>query len=206
MLEEKCRTFLISGMAPDSAHDLSHTERVVYNARLILERENADEYVTIAAAWLHDCVVLPKNDPDRHMASRMAAEKAVQFLKKTGFDQNRLDKAAHAIEAHSFSAQTKPKTTEAKIVRDADRLDAMGAVGIARCFSVGGKLNRLLYSPIDPFCQSREPDDAVFTIDHFYSKLFRLADGMTTEIGKREARRRIEFMELFIQQLREEIH
>jgi len=205
LLEEKCLRFLSSQSDTDSAHDLSHTKRVVENARLILANENADEEITIAAAWLHDCVVLPKDDPNRHMASGLAAEKAVRFLQEIGFDENKRPDVAHAIKVHSFTADTDPVTIEAGIVQDADRLDALGAVGIARCFSVGGKLNRPLYSSNDPFCESRSPDDEQFTIDHFYSKLFKLPESMKTVTGKREARKRIQYMEEFLKQFRGEI-
>lgn len=205
LLEEKCRNFLLSHMDADIAHDLNHTKRVAENAKLILREENADQEITIAAAWLHDCVVLPKDDPGRHRASGLAAEMAVRFLQETGFDEKKQADVAHAIKAHSFSAGLEPVTIEAKIVQDADRLDALGAVGIARCFSVGGKLNRPLHAQEDPFCENREPDDASFTIDHFYSKLFKLPDSMKTEAGKREARKRVLFMEEFLKQFRGEI-
>ncbi|PWN05914.1 HD domain-containing protein [Rhodohalobacter mucosus] len=207
LLEKRCREY-ISSLADantDTAHDLNHTERVVENAKLILSKENADEEVTIAAAWLHDCVVLPKNDPDRHAASTMAANKAIQFLQKIGFDEKKHEDIAHAIKVHSFSADMKPRTLEAKIVQDADRLDALGAIGLARCFLVGGSLNRSLYNRMDPFCVSREPDDTRFTVDHFYSKLFKLPDLMKTETGKKEARKRVDFMKEFIKQLHREI-
>ena len=205
LLEEKCRRFLISHTETDAAHDLNHTERVVENAKVILQEENADEEITIAAAWLHDCVVLPKDDPGRHKASGLAADKAVRFLQETGFDEKKQANVAHAIKAHSFSAGLEPVTIEAKIVQDADRLDALGAIGVARCFSVGGKLNRPLYSQNDPFCENRNPEDARFTIDHFYSKLFILPNSMKTETGKREARKRVLFMEEFLKQFRGEI-
>lgn len=205
LLETYCRRFISELHDTDAAHDLNHTERVVVNARLILREENADEEITIAAAWLHDCVVLPKDDPDRHLASSMAAEKATRFLKEIGFDEKKRADVAHAIKVHSFSAGIEPKTLEDKIVQDADRLDALGAIGIARCFSVGGKLNRALYSTNDPFCENRDPEDKQFTIDHFYSKLFRLPDSMKTEIGKREAQKRVQFMEEFIKKFRSEI-
>lgn len=205
VLEAKCRTFLESLVDTDAAHDLVHTERVVSNARLILKNEKADELITIAAAWLHDCVVLPKNDPHRNRASAMAAKKAVNFLREIGYPEIKLPAVGHAIKAHSFSAGIEPETNEAKIVQDADRLDALGAIGIARCMIVGGKLDRALYDAGDPFCSSRTPDDSRFTIDHFYSKLFNLPETMNTEAGKTEAAKRVRFMKKYLDELRREI-
>lgn len=204
-LETQCRSFLSSQPDMDSAHKLDHTERVVDNARLILKHEQADHEITIAAAWLHDCVVLPKNDPERHRASEMAAKKATLFLQEIGFDDEKQKGVEHAIHAHSFSADVKSRSMEAKIVQDADRLDALGAVGIARCFTVGGKLNRPLYASDDPFCENRLPDDSHYTLDHFYAKLFTLADSMNTETGKREADKRVRFMKEYLNQFQREL-
>ncbi|MCC5914197.1 MAG: HD domain-containing protein [Balneolaceae bacterium] len=204
-LEKTCRTFILNGTATDAAHDIAHIERVVANAKKLLTHLDADKEVTIAAAWLHDCVVLPKNHPDRKKASVLAGQKAELFLKKKEFPADKLSSVKHAIEAHSYSAGIKPETVEAKIVQDADRLDAIGAIGIARCMIVGGKLDRILYSPDDPFCESREPDDLKYTIDHFYSKLFKLPGTMNTEAGKKSAKERVRYMRDFLEQLKNEI-
>ena len=205
LLERKCWKFIEQTVEKDSAHDVAHIERVVKNAKTIVSGEEADPEIVVAAAWLHDCVVLPKNHPDRKKASTLAAEKAVEFLKRSDFPSNKLPAVAHAIEAHSFSAGIKPVTPEAKIVQDADRLDALGAVGIARCFSVGGQLGTAIYNPDDPFCDSRQPDDKKWVVDHFYKKLFRLPESMNTISAQKIADRRVEFMREFLQQLSEEI-
>jgi uncharacterized protein len=111
----------------------------------------------------------------------------------------------HAIEAHSFSAGIAPRTLEAKVVQDADRLEALGAVGLARCLMLGGALGRPLYAAEDPFCAQRPPDDRAATVDHFFAKLLRLEATMQTESGRREARRRTEYLREFLAQLRREI-
>lgn len=205
LLENQCKQFLEKTVKEDSAHDLAHVKRVVANAKKILNTESADLEIVIAAAWLHDCVILPKNHPDRKKASQLAAQKAAEFLRETDFPSEKLDSVVHAIEAHSFSAGIKPKTIEAKIVQDADRLDALGAIGIARCFAVGGQLNRPIYNPEDPFCNSREPNDREWNVDHFYVKLFKLPETMNTEGAKREAVQRVDFMKAYLKQLKREI-
>lgn len=201
--------------ACDPAHDLLHLERVVATAKRIAAAEGADFGVVVPAAWLHDYVVVPKNDPRRSQASRLAAQEARAHLKEIGYcaaqagrarlDAPILDAIAHAIEAHSFSANIAPRTIEAKVVQDADRLDGIGAIGIARCFACAGTMNRPFYSPADPFCASREPDDGLFTIDHFYRKLFKTAASMQTEAGRKEAERRVEVMRRYLRELGEEI-
>jgi len=130
---------------------------------------------------------------------------AAEFLVTTDFPKSKIKSVVHAIEAHSYSAGIEPKTIEAKIVQDADRLDALGAIGIARCLLVGGKLGRPLYDPDDPFCESRSPDDSVYTIDHFYEKLFKLPDLLHTDGAKKIAAHRIDFMKSYLNQLKEEI-
>jgi uncharacterized protein len=189
----------------DSAHDLAHIQRVVKNAELILRTEEADPETVIAAAWLHDCVTLPKNHPDRKKASLLAADKATGFLKRTSFPEFKIEQVSHAIEAHSYSAGIQAQTKEACIVQDADRLDALGAIGIARCFLIGGSMNRALYNPTDPFCTERDPDDTKWNIDHFYEKLLKLPQTMNTQSAKKEALRRADFMKGYLERLREEI-
>jgi len=189
----------------DAAHDLEHIRRVVTNARRLTAAENAEWSVVMPAAWLHDCVIVPKSSPDRQQASILAARQAVAWLEELQWPHGRLDEIAHAIEAHSFSAAIAPLTLEAKVVQDADRLDALGAVGLARTLMLGGELKREFYAAVDPFCESRPADDSVYTLDHLYSKLLTLEGTMQTVSGKIEARQRTEFLRSFLNQLREEI-
>lgn len=189
----------------DPAHDLIHFKRVVELARRLAQAEKAQMEVVIPAAWFHDYVIVPKSDLGRIRASQASALKAVDFLKAIQYPGTYLKDIAHAIESHSFSAQIEPRTIEACIVQDADRLDALGAIGIARCFAVGTQLQRPFYHINDPFCQSREPDDKQYTLDHFYKKLFLIATTMKTKAGQEEAQKRLRFMEDFIRQLKVEI-
>jgi len=189
----------------DPAHDLLHLERGGATAKRLAALEGADLAVVVPAAWLHDYVVVPKDDPRRALASRLAAEAARAHLASIGYDPALLGPIAHAIEAHSFTANIAPRTLEAKVVQDADRLDGIGAIGIARCFSCAGSMNRPFYSPDDPFCATREPDDARFTLDHFYRKLFKTAASMQTEAGRREGERRAEVMREYLREFGEEM-
>lgn len=185
----------------DPAHGMDHVWRVVANARQLAEAEGARLEVVLPAAWLHDCVVVPKDAKERSTASARAAETAREWLQRAVYDLAPLDEIEHAIAAHSFSAGIPPRTIEAKVVQDADRLDSLGAIGIARCLMLGGSLDRPLYETEDPFCERRDPDDSIATIDHFYSKLLRLGDGMQTDSGRQEAAKRTEFMLEYLQKL-----
>lgn len=206
-LEEHCKEFIKRELnhESDSAHDIHHILRVVKNAKEILAEESADSEIVIPAAWLHDCVIIPKDHPDRKRASAYAANKAGYFLSEIDFPSHKIEEVKHAVEAHSFSAGITPETIEAKIVQDADRLDAIGAIGIARCLMVGGKLDRALYNPVDPLSEYRTPDDSTWTIDHFYEKLFKLPESMHTSAAKREAKRRVKFMEEYLRELKREV-
>ena len=204
-LEQQLESFIQSIQAADMAHDLSHIKRVVAAAKQFGQQENANLNIIIPAAWLHDCVSLAKNHPQRQQASKMAGEKAVEFLKSIDYPSHYYADIAHAIEAHSFSANIPPETLEAKIVQDADRIDALGAIGIARCIQVSTGFKSALYSTDDPFAKHREHDDKAFCVDHFYTKLFKLAGTMNTEAARQEAEQRTEYMKGFLRQLGHEI-
>ncbi|CAN7236244.1 MULTISPECIES: HD domain-containing protein [Ensifer] len=173
--------------ADDGSHDASHLIRVWKNAARIHAEEGGDERVLSAAVLLHDCVSVEKNSPHRTQASRLAAEKAADILRDLGWSAEAISSVAHAILTHSFSASITPETIEAKILQDADRLDAIGMVGAARCFYIAGRMGSGLYDPLDPLAEDRELDDKAFAIDHFETKLFKLADGFQTATGRRLA-------------------
>ncbi|MQW88452.1 HD domain-containing protein [Sinorhizobium saheli] len=171
----------------DGSHDASHLMRVWKNAQRIQAEEGGDSRQLAAAVLLHDCVAVEKNSPRRAEASRLAAEKAWQVLDGLGWRTLDISAVAHAILTHSFSANIPPETLEAKILQDADRLDAIGMVGAARCFYIAGRMGSGLYDPLDPLAEARPLDDKAFAIDHFETKLFRLADGFQTKAGRRLA-------------------
>ncbi|MBX3423249.1 MAG: HD domain-containing protein [Pirellulaceae bacterium] len=189
----------------DAAHGLDHVRRVVVNARMIAVQEGAILSVVLPAAWLHDCVIVAKNSSLRGQASRLAAERAGQYLRSINYPTNLIDAIAHCIQAHSFSAGITCETLEAQIVQDADRLEALGAIGIARCLMTGGALRQQLYDPQSPFPVNRAAADDVYSIDHFFVKLFRLPSTMHTATGRQLAGRRSAFMIEFLRQLASEI-
>ena len=194
---------LTSGQDP--AHDLLHFKRVVKTARELCHAEGAKLEVVLPAAWLHDFVLIPKNDPRRSQASRLSADAALVFLKQIRYPEIYLDEIAHAITAHSFSARIEAQTLEAKVVQDADRLDGLGAIGIARCFATAGILKRPFYADNDPFCDERNPDDQKFTVDHFFAKLFKTAETLQTASGRKCGAERVAAMRAFLRDLRSEI-
>lgn len=202
--EERCVTAL-TAQGGDAAHDLAHVRRVVANAQMLAASESAQLEVILPAAWLHDCVVVPKDSRQRGRASQLAAQQAVVWLREWHYPEVFMADIAHAIEAHSFSAEIIPRTLEAKIVQDADRLEALGAIGLARCLMLGGAMGRPLYTAEDPFCRNREPDDRAATVDHFYTKLLTLEDTMQTASGRREAQTRTVYLRNFLEQLQREL-
>lgn len=205
-LETKLAGFVAAQLPPnDPAHDLAHVRRVVANAKRLAAAEGADLDVVLPAAWLHDCVVVPKDSAQRPQASRLAAVRAVEFLSEIGYPAAHFPAIRHAIEAHSFSARIPAETLEARVVQDADRLDALGAVGIARTLMLGAAMGKPLYDEDEPLPLTRPPDDGRNVIDHFYTKLLRLAEMMQTESGRREAERRTQLMRVYLAELGREI-
>ncbi len=190
----------LHGHKTDAAHDLAHFRRV-YKTGLKIAEEGADVEVLIAAAYFHDLVSLPKNHPERHLSSLLAAQAAEKILTAMGFPTEKLKPVFHAIHAHSFSAKVEPQTVEAKIVQDADRIEALGALGILRCLYTGGKLKRTPYHPTDLFGKKRPLNDELYTIDHFFIKLFKLKDLFQTKKGRALAALRTEFLQEFVEKL-----
>jgi uncharacterized protein len=189
----------------DGSHDISHLHRVWSNVCAIRDREGGDQQVLVAATLLHDCVAVEKNSPFRASASRLAAAKATELLGEMGWAEERIAAVAHAIEAHSYSANITPTTLEAKILQDADRLDAIGMIGVARLFYVSGRMGSHLYDPADPNALHRPLDDKRFAADHFKTKIFTLAEGFQTTAGKHMAQVRHERAQRFLLEFMGEI-
>ncbi|HCG7772807.1 HD domain-containing protein [Vibrio parahaemolyticus] len=204
-LEPLFLEFMQQEMQVDAAHDIEHVKRVVKTAKQLCDEENADIAIVLPAAYLHDCFTYPKDHPNRKQSSAIAAKKAIAYLESIQYPQHYHDAIAHAIEAHSFSANIRPNTLEAQIVQDADRLDALGAIGVTRCIQVSTHFNAQLYNDNDMFAKERELNDKQFTVDHFQTKLFKIVDTMNTESAKLEANKRKAFMQTYLEQLHDEV-
>lgn len=189
----------------DGSHDIAHLQRVWKNARTIHAAEGGDGEILAAATLLHDCVAVEKNSPLRAQASALAADKASGILLELGWAEEAIAAVAHAILSHSFSAGIPPETLEAKILQDADRLDAIGMVGAARCFYIAGRMGSGLYDPADPTAEHRDYDDRRFAIDHFQTKLFKLVDGFNTTKGRELATIRQERLHRILEEFLDEI-
>lgn len=203
--QEKFVALVAAQHDDDGAHDIQHLHRVWATAQILLaDHPEADPAVVQAAAYLHDLVNLAKNHPDRSRASTLAAERAWEWLAEQGFAPDRLPAVAHAIEAHSFSAGIAPLTIEARIVQDADRMDALGAVGLARLFYIAGRMGSALAHPTDPLAQQRPLDDRRYALDHIEVKLATLPASMCTEAARRLGEERLQWLrayrDTFVQQ------
>jgi uncharacterized protein len=208
--EESFANYLRSNLSQDDgSHDLGHFQRVWRAARYINQEEGAiaDPLILLTAAYFHDLVSLPKNHPDRSKSSLLSAEKTVELLKSNfaGFPSEKIEGVRHAILAHSFSANIEPETPEAMILQDADRLEAVGAIGLARVFYTAGQLNHKLFHPDDPLAMHRKPDDRQYALDHFGLKLLRLPDLMNTRTGRRLADENAAYLVEFLKKIKAEI-
>lgn len=189
----------------DGAHDAAHLQRVWKNALAIQETEGGDLEILAAAVILHDCVAVEKDSPQRALASWLAAEKASRILAKLEWPRKRIVAVTHAIESHSYSGGISPESLEAKILQDADRLDSIGFVGVARCFYTAGRMGSALYDAEDATGETRQLDDRRYALDHFYTKLLKLSGSFQTATGSRLARERDSRLRQFLENFRAEI-
>lgn len=189
----------------DASHDFAHIERVLSSCRRLAEIEGANLQVLLPAALLHDIMNVPKNHPDRKLASEMAAKQARSVLERFGYSESECAFIGQVILEHSFSRGLKPTSLESACLQDADRLDAIGAIGVMRTTTCGAKMGASYYNELEPIARSRGLDDRRYTLDHFEVKLFKLADAMNTGFGKAEGQRRARFMRMFVEQLLSEL-
>jgi len=201
LLKEEVKTRISN----DPAHDFDHIMRVYKNAKKICDEEKVNPKLVLSAALLHDIVSYPKSDKRSKLSSIRSAELSKKILKKYDFSDEEIQIISDAIRDHSFSQNKIPQTIEGKILQDADRLDALGAIGIARVFAVAGSEKRRFYNTDDPFCKKRDPDDQKWSLDHFYKKLFLLESRMNTSSGKVEAKIRTKILRNFLIELKKEL-
>jgi len=184
--------------AADGAHDVAHRLRVWRTAQAIAAVEGGRLDILAAASLLHDCVAVEKFSPLRSRASLLAADRAAQILQRIGWSTEAVSDVAHAIAAHSFSAGIAPATLEARVLQDADRLDALGHIGIARCFYIAGRMGSAIYHPDDVSAEHRPLDDMRYALDHFRTKLLRLGESFQTATGSRMAAERTRVIAAFL--------
>lgn len=173
-----------------TGHDFFHLERVVKTASGIARQENADLFLTELAAWLHDV-----GDHKLNNGIDKSEEQITAILKKLHTPDDIIRSVIEIVSQVSFSKGKNAQSLEAKIVQDADRLDAIGAIGLARVFAFGGSKQREIYNP-------QQPDQT--TIQHFYDKLLKLKDLMNTTTAKQIALERHIYLESFLEQFYKE--
>ncbi len=186
----------------DPGHDVAHCLRVA-EWTIRLGGSAVDPRHAIAAALLHDVINIPKDSPDRTRASERSAEFARGFLAELGFDS--IDLICDAIHDHSYSTGRVPRSPLGDALQDADRLEALGALGIFRTASCGARMGADYFDGDDPWAAHRDLDDGKHTVDHFFQKLLRLPPTLRTAAGRAEAERRAKFMTAFLRQLGDEI-
>lgn len=188
-----------------SGHDYFHTIRVYNMALKIADEENADTLIVSLAALLHDV-----DDVKLSPETSKNKDNARKFLKENNMDGDSINLICEIIDEISYKGSNSrpPKTLEGKCVQDADRLDAIGAIGIARAFAYGGNHNRVMHNPSEPptlnMTESEYRNHVSTTINHFYEKLFNLKDLMNTEIAKKIAEERTEYMKEYIDEFMNE--
>ncbi len=188
----------------EGGHDWFHIQRVLSNAKLIAKGENVDLFIVSLGALLHDIADAKFYDGDETVGPKMARK----FLENQQVDESTIAHIENIINCISYKASLSDEelfsSLELEVIQDADRLDAIGAIGIARCFNYGGFKNRAMYDPeIAPnLTMSKEEykKSSAPTINHFYEKLLLLKDKMNTETGRRIASDRHNYMEGFLAQ------
>ncbi|MEO6488389.1 MAG: HD domain-containing protein [Ferruginibacter sp.] len=192
----------------EGGHDWFHIERVYINAKKIADSENVNMLIVELSALLHDIADSKFNGGNEDIGP----EKASSFLRSLSVDEKIIDHVISIIRNISFKGGNSKRefsSAELAVVQDADRLDALGAIGIARAFNYGGYKNRQIYDPmIKPDLQMTKEEyknSSAPTINHFYEKLLLLKDKMNTSAGKRMAEERHEFMLKYLEQFYQEV-
>jgi uncharacterized protein len=190
----------------DPAHGWEHIQRVYNLALYIAQQEGAHRFITGMAALLHDLGRL--SHEQGHYHADVSVSEARELCHRRQIPPETREAILHAVIAHSFSRGVQPQTLEARVVRDADRLDGLGAIGIMRWAITGAVRHTpvtLCYHPNDPFAEHHTLDDSHYMLDHFFSKLLKLGDGMTTATGRELAEQRTAFMRVYLNEFRREL-
>ncbi len=190
----------------DPSHDFLHACRVTRMAERIAETENADLDIIVPAALFHDVVNYPKNDPRAANAADESADMVAGILRNLPeYPQKKIGAVQTAIRQCSFSKNIVPEQLEARVLQDADMLEAAGAFAIMRTFCSTGQMKRPFYNADDPFCEHREPDPKSFAVDLFYARLLKVQDRVHTKLAKEIVKQRTDFLRAFLEQIRLEL-
>lgn len=191
----------------EGGHDWHHVERVMENARRIMKNEKADKHIVFMGIILHDIADPKFSEGDETKGIKLAAA----FLKELEVEKETAEKIMEVVEGISYKGgfnERTGKSVELKVAQDADRLEALGAIGIARAFNYGGFKGRKIYDPGDKPRDYKNLDtyrnSNSSTINHFYEKLLQLKDRMNTRTGKKMAEKRHDFMVRYLSQFRKE--
>lgn len=188
----------------DPSHDFNHVLRVLNLAKLIGRQEKADLDILVPAAIFHDIIVYRKDDPKSKCETDESAKFAEYILKNIKlYPQHKIKSVAECIKQCSFSKGIKATTLESKILQDADRLEATGAISIMRTFSSGGQMNRHFYNPENPFGKNNTTKET--NLDLFFNRLLVVEKQMHTSIAKNIAEKRTYFVNHFLEQLEMEL-
>lgn len=190
----------------DPSHDLNHARRVLGLSERLGRAAGADPDVVVPAALFHDLIVYPKDDPRSALSQDHSAAAAGRLLRRmSGFPRSKTPAVAYAIRCCSFSKGIVPETLEARVLQDADGLEAAGAVAVMRTFASSGQMRRAFYDPADPFCRHRQPRPKEYALDLFYARLLVVAGRMHTPLARRLARRRTAFLKKFLAEFSREL-
>jgi uncharacterized protein len=191
----------------DLAHDVNHALRVLNLAEKIAMSENADLDIVVPAALFHDSVVYKGTGKPPAMELDHSAAFARMSLKRIReYPQQKINEVVYCISCHSFSKNVEPELLEARILQDADLLEATGAISIMRTFASSSVMgNKGFYNPNDPFCESRKPRSTEYSLDLFFNRLLIAKNRMHTESAKKMAEKRTNFLEIFLDELRSEL-
>jgi uncharacterized protein len=180
-----------------SHHDMFHVDRVHRLAVQIAKLEKADLDVVKAAVMLHDIARAMEDEDEIEDHSIKGAEMAKKILEEVGFPKKKIDRVVHCIEAHRYKKGTKTESLEAKILQDADRLDIIGAIGVARVFMRGGWGNTPMYDPSIP-PKIRYDGKSETCVNHIFEKILKVKDTLNTTTAREIAKSRHNFVEKFL--------
>ena len=205
-IQEKLITALKSKLDNDLSHDIGHAYRVMGLAMQIAEKENADIDIIVPAALFHDSIVYKgtKNYYQEHEESAEFARNILLGIK--GYPKEKIEKIAYAISVCSYSKGIMPSTLEAKVLQDADLLESTGAISVMRTFASSTPMHiKSFYNIEDPFCENRGPSPNKYSMDLFFQRLLLVSKRLHTETAKKMAKRRDEFLRVFINEFKEEL-